>query len=332
MCPWSAFLFSGSVSPVWVFWVSHNTCQRLLWSHEPWSRPTIIPFDPKTQFPWLCRQTVLFRIFAAWAKRNVAIHVIVVWSQVRSGTPRFRHPWQSNPKSCHFRLRSAEEIRVRSQCVAVGGLLWACVGTILRTPSDIPTFQSEVLPMVLRETSGTKMQRSARVILRSWRMICSTIATLSSEIDDLPLLSSTWISVRPAGNSLHHLRTFLTSMHDSPYTSVNWRWISIGLTPFAFKNRITARTSHLAGAASGSSITNGCRAKTERPSRLSDGLFGSRGTNKRSGVANSHSNSFPAAPELWRPYFWDHPSMYINAIFITGLDRHITTLKSLHKH
>ena len=29
--------------------------------------------------------------------------------------------------------------------------------------------------------------------------------------------------------------------------------------------------------------------------------------------------------------YW-HRFMYINAIFITGLDRHITTLKSLQKH
>ena len=71
------------------------------------------------------------------------------------------------------------------------------------------------------------------------------------------------------------LTDFLKSMHDCPYTSVNWRWISIALTPFAFKNRITVRTSHLAGAASGSFLTNGCRAKTERPSGLSDGMFGS---------------------------------------------------------
>jgi len=100
--PWSAFLFSGSESPVWVFWVSHNTRQRLLRSHEPWSRPTIPPFDPKTQLPWLCRQTVLFWNFAAWAKRNAATHVIVVWSQVWSGTPRFRHLWQSNPNVVIF--------------------------------------------------------------------------------------------------------------------------------------------------------------------------------------------------------------------------------------
>ena len=189
-------------------------------------------------------------------------------------------------------------------------LLWSSVsmrGTHLAHTFRYSNFSVKVLPMVLRETSGTKMQRSSRVILRSWRMICSTFATVSSEIDGLPLLYSSWISVRPAVNSLHHLRTFLTSMHDSPYTSVNWRWISIGLTPFAFKNRITARTSHLAGAASGSSITNGCRAKTECPSGLSDSLFGSGGTNKHSSVANSHANSFPAAPALWRPYFWDHP-------------------------
>ena len=38
----------------------------------------------------------------------------------------------------------------------------------------------------------------------------------------------------------------LISMHDSPYTSVNWLWISIGVLPFAFKNRITERTSHFA--------------------------------------------------------------------------------------
>jgi hypothetical protein len=61
------------------------------------------------------------------------------------------------------------------------------------------------------------------------------------------------------------------------------------------------------GAESGSSITNGCRVKTERPSGLSDGLFGSGGTNEHSSVANSHENSFAAAPALWRPYFWDHP-------------------------
>ena len=126
-----------------------------------------------------------------------------------------------------------------------------------------------------------------------------------------PAFSSSWISVRPAVNSLHHLRMFLTSMNDSPYTSVNWLWIWIGLTPFAFKNRITAQTSLLAGATGGSSITNVCRAKTERPSGLSDGLFGSGGTNEHSSVANSHANSFTAAPALWRPYFWDHPRTFI---------------------
>ena len=199
-------------------------------------------------------------------------------------------------------------------------LRWSSVsmrGTHLAHTFRYSNFSVKVLPMVLRETSGTKMQRSSRVILRSWCMICSTIATVSLEIDGLPLLSSSWISMRPAVNSLHHLRTFLTSMHDSPYTSVNWRWISIGLTPFAFKTRITARTSHLVGAASGSSITNSCRAKTERPSRLSDGLFGSGGTNEHSCVANSHANSCPATPALWRPYFWDHPRIYMSNADIT---------------
>lgn len=45
------------------------------------------------------------------------------------------------------------------------------------------------------------------------------------------------IAFQLAVNCLHHLRTFLTSMHDCPYTyTVSWQWISTGLTPFAVKN------------------------------------------------------------------------------------------------
>ena len=56
-----------------------------------------------------------------------------------------------------------------------------------------------------------------------------------------------------------------------------------------------------------SNFTPGCRAKTEHPSGLSNGLFGSGGTSEHSCVAKSHANSCPATPALWRPYFWDHP-------------------------
>jgi hypothetical protein len=57
-------------------------------------------------------------------------------------------------------------------------------------------------------------------------------------------------------------------------------------------------------------VTDFSRAKTMRPSGLSDGFFGSGGTNKHSSVANSQANSFPAAPALRRPYFWDHPRIW----------------------
>lgn len=91
-----------------------------------------------------------------------------------------------------------------------------------------------------------KIQISSKVIHWFSRGIDSTFATDSSEIGGRLFLSSAWISVQPEGNSLHHLRTSLTPMHTSPYTSVKWRWISIGFMPFGFQIRITTRISHLA--------------------------------------------------------------------------------------
>jgi hypothetical protein len=68
--------------------------------------------------------------------------------------------------------------------------------------------------------------------------------------------------------------------------------MSTGAVFFAHKKRITERNSHLAGEASGSSISNGCQAKTERRRQLAT-----------------------AAP--WEPYFTDNPRISVGDIFHT---------------
>lgn len=42
-----------------------------------------------------------------------------------------------------------------------------------------------------------------------------------------------------SANSLHHLRTFLMSVQFSPFTSVDWQWISIGVDSLRHRNLIT---------------------------------------------------------------------------------------------
>ena len=118
--------------------------------------------------------------------------------------------------------------------------------------------------MIVRETSGIEMQRSSRETRWFLHMVSSTFATSSLQVDGPPFRFSLWISERPDANSWHHFQ-MLISMHDSPYTSINWWWISIGVSPFAFKNRIIVRTLHFAIVLSGSSITKGCQAKTKHP-------------------------------------------------------------------
>ena len=118
--------------------------------------------------------------------------------------------------------------------------------------------------MVVGETSGIKTQRASRETCRSLRMVSSTIATVSLQVDGIPLGFLSWNSVLPNATSRHHFWMLFLTIHDSPYTPVNSWWISFGVLPFAFKNWITALTSHFAVVLSGTSITKGCQAKTKR--------------------------------------------------------------------
>lgn len=89
--------------------------------------------DPRTHLPWLYWQTVF------------------VWSQVKTGMPRFCHPWESSPKSCPFHLHSSEEINGKNQLVAV-----SIHGTHLAHTFWYFNFSINTLWIVLWETSGTK--------------------------------------------------------------------------------------------------------------------------------------------------------------------------------
>jgi hypothetical protein len=76
---------------------------------------------------------------------------------------------------------------------------------------------------------------------------------------------------------------------------------------FAHKKRITERNSHLAGEASGNSISNGCQAKTERRRQLAGVGTGRGGTKLHASVAESRVTAFLATAAPWEPYFTDNP-------------------------
>ena len=65
----------------------------------------------------------------------------------------------------------------------------------------------KILWMVVLLTSGIISQSSRTVTLRSFSISASTFAIVSSETDGRPERCSSWTSVRPSLNSLHHLRT-----------------------------------------------------------------------------------------------------------------------------
>jgi hypothetical protein len=76
---------------------------------------------------------------------------------------------------------------------------------------------------------------------------------------------------------------------------------------FAHKKRITEHNSHLAGEASGNSISNGCQAKTERRRQLAGVGAGRGGTKLHASVARSRVTAFLATAAPWEPYFTNNP-------------------------
>jgi hypothetical protein len=86
--------------------------------------------------------------------------------------------------------------------------------------------------------------------------------------------------------------------------------MSTGAVFFAHKKQITERNSHLAGEASGSSISNGCQAKTERRRQLTGVGTGRGGTKLHASVTGSCVTAFLATAAPWEPYFTDNPRVY----------------------
>jgi hypothetical protein len=82
--------------------------------------------------------------------------------------------------------------------------------------------------------------------------------------------------------------------------------MSTGAVFFAHKKRITEHNSHLAGEGSGSSISNGCQAKTERRRQLAGTVTQSGGTKLHASVPGSRVTAFLATAAPWEPYFTDN--------------------------
>jgi hypothetical protein len=83
--------------------------------------------------------------------------------------------------------------------------------------------------------------------------------------------------------------------------------MSTGAVFFAHQKPSTERNSHLAGEASGSSISNGCHAKTKRRRQLAGVATGRGGTKLHASVAGSRVIAFLATAAPWEPYFTDNP-------------------------
>jgi hypothetical protein len=96
--------------------------------------------------------------------------------------------------------------------------------------------------------------------------------------------------------------------------------MSTGAVFFAHKKRSTEHNSHLAGEASGSSISNGCHAKTKHRRQLTGGGTGRGGTKLHASVAGSHVTVFLATAAPWEPYFTDNPRTIFSAsVLVTGV-------------
>jgi len=99
-----------------------------------------------------------------------------------------------------------------------------------------------------RDTSGHCSYTSLTVKCRFSRMMRFTFCFNASVMtEDRPDLSAPWTSVRTFLNIVHHFRTLAAFITGSPQTATSIRWISLGLTSSACKNRITPRISQSAG-------------------------------------------------------------------------------------
>lgn len=88
-------------------------------------------------------------------------------------------------------------------------------------------------------------------------------------------------------------------------TSVNC--FSSSLTPFVFKNWITARTLNLAVTFKWELHFQGLPSQDWASQRSRAWDFRGGGSTYHNSVANSPTDSFSTSPPLWRPYFWDCP-------------------------
>ena len=128
------------------------------------------------------------------------------------------------------------------------------------------------------------------------------LCRLSEFKDGLPLLCSSWTSVLPSENSRHQFVTFCRFI-TLPYTATICLWISAGRSHFALRNRMTERTSHLAGLWIGTAISNTFHSKPVLPLSNEHGSQ-VKGQVRRQYCHNKHKN-IPIGLHVMYLYFPD---------------------------
>jgi hypothetical protein len=82
--------------------------------------------------------------------------------------------------------------------------------------------------------------------------------------------------------------------------------MDVCMSVFEFSAPFAERNSHLAGEVSGSSISNGCQAKTERRRQLAGAGTGRGGTKLHASAPGSRVTAFLTTAAPWEPYFTDN--------------------------
>jgi hypothetical protein len=162
-----------------------------------------------------------------------------------------------------------------------------------------------------------------QTFIKSWNQLLYPrvieVCRLSEIINGLPLLCSSWTSVLPSENSQNHFVTFYLFI-TLRYTATICLWISAVHLPFALRNRMTERTSHLAGLWIVAAISNTSHSK---PVLLLSSEHGSQTKDQgRRQCCQNNNKNFPIGlhvrylyflytPRIWAPSFWTQRTLRV---------------------
>jgi hypothetical protein len=216
---------------------------------------------------------------------------------------------QWSPETHLLPVRSAWETSARKSSVSFCDRL--LTRTIFCTLIFLSQFH-ELWSYTLREWCDATLF----IVKRQFAWISPSVSwRRSSEIKDgLPLLSSSWTSDLPLENSQHYFVTFCRFI-TLAQTATICLWISAGPSTFALRNRMTVRTSHLAGFWIVAAISNSITQTKPVLPLLNEHDSQAKDQGRRQCYHNKHKK-YPYRPTRDASLLSGHPS-YIKSYYAT---------------